>query len=88
LRGAIYDLRLEGEHDLLFPELLEALVELHREMAPESDIALEVHDGVFEREAGFEVVAQAASLSEARGCWRESRWRWWTSACPTATEVT
>src|ERR671916_864597 len=45
LRGAIYDLRLEGEKDKLFPELLESLVELHRGMAPESDIALEVHDG-------------------------------------------
>src|SRR5215217_1834771 len=46
LRGAIYDLRLEGEQDKLFPELLESLVELHRGMAPESDITLEVHDGV------------------------------------------
>jgi len=46
LRGAIYDLRLEGEQDELFPKLLESLVELHRGMAPESDIALEVHDGV------------------------------------------
>src|SRR5215210_2659991 len=46
LRGAVYDLRLEGEKDKLFPELLEALVELHRGMAPESDIALQVHDGV------------------------------------------
>src|SRR5918992_598196 len=46
LRGAIYDLRLEGEHDKHFPELLEALVELHQEMAPESQIAYEVHDGV------------------------------------------
>jgi PAS domain S-box-containing protein len=46
LRGAIYDLRLEGEQTRLFPELLESLVELHRGMAPEFDIALEVHDGV------------------------------------------
>ena len=46
LRGAIYDLRLEGEQTKLFPELLEALVELHRGMAPESDITLAVHDGV------------------------------------------
>jgi PAS domain S-box-containing protein len=46
LRGAVYDLRLEGEETKLFPELLESLVELHRGMAPESDIALEVHDGV------------------------------------------
>ena len=46
LRGAIYDLRLDAEHDQPFPELLEALVELHREMAPHSKIAYEVHDGV------------------------------------------
>jgi PAS domain S-box-containing protein len=46
LRGAIYDLRLQGEETKLFPELLESLVDLHRGMAPESDIALEVHDGV------------------------------------------
>src|SRR5919107_1557932 len=46
LRGAIYDLRLDAEHEKLFPELLEALVELHREMAPQSNIAYEVHDGV------------------------------------------
>jgi PAS domain S-box-containing protein len=46
LRGAIYDLRLQGEHDKLFPELLESLVELHRTMAPQSDITLELHDGV------------------------------------------
>ena len=46
LRGAIYDLRLEGEQDELFPKLLESLVELHRGMAPECHIALEVHDGV------------------------------------------
>jgi PAS domain S-box-containing protein len=46
LRGAVYDLRLEGEKEKLFPELLEALVELHRSMAPESDIAVEVGNGV------------------------------------------
>jgi len=46
LRGAIYDLRLEGEQTKQFPELLESLVELHRGMAPEFDIALEMHDGV------------------------------------------
>lgn len=46
LRRAIYDLRLEGELTQLFPELLESLVELHRGLAPESDIILEVGDGV------------------------------------------
>ena len=46
LRGAVYDLRLEAEKERLFPELLEALVELHRSMAPESDITLEVGNGI------------------------------------------
>jgi PAS domain S-box-containing protein len=59
LRGAIYDLRLEGEQTKLFPELLESLVELHRGMAPESDITLEVRDGVLSgplRETGRELL--------------------------------
>ena len=46
LRGAIYDLRLDAEHEKIFPELLEALVLLHRQMAPQANIAYEVHDGV------------------------------------------
>ena len=46
LRGAIYYLRLDAEHDQPFPELLEVLIELHREMALHSKIAYEVHDGV------------------------------------------
>jgi PAS domain S-box-containing protein len=52
LRGAVYDLRLEGEQERFFPELLESLVELHRGMAPQSDIALEVHDGVLSGSLG------------------------------------
>jgi PAS domain S-box-containing protein len=52
LRGAVYDLRLEGEQQRFFPELLESLVELHRGMAPQSDIALEVHDGVLSGSLG------------------------------------
>jgi PAS domain S-box-containing protein len=52
LRGAIYNLRLQGEQTKHFPELLEALVELHRGMAPHSEITLEVHDGVLEGPLG------------------------------------
>ena len=52
LRGAIYDLKLDAEHTKHFPELLEALVELHREMATESEIALEVHNGVLSEPLG------------------------------------
>jgi signal transduction histidine kinase len=46
VRGAVYDLSLERERDRPFSELLRDLVELHRSMAPEQDISLEVRDGV------------------------------------------
>ncbi|MDQ1501751.1 MAG: hypothetical protein QOI86_5091 [Actinomycetota bacterium] len=46
LRAVIYDLRLGAELDTPFPELLEALVGLHRAMADECDIELDVGDGL------------------------------------------
>ncbi|HEX7299716.1 MAG TPA: PAS domain-containing protein [Solirubrobacteraceae bacterium] len=46
LRGAIYDLRLGDEQDTPFPELLEALVAVHRAMAVGFEIELEVGDDV------------------------------------------
>jgi PAS domain S-box-containing protein len=52
LRGAIYDLGLEGEQDRPFSELLESLVRLHRGMAPDSNIHLELAAGVLERPLG------------------------------------
>jgi signal transduction histidine kinase len=42
LRAAIYDLRLPGEEHKPFPELLGSLVALHRTMAGDSEIELEV----------------------------------------------
>ncbi len=44
VRAAIYDLRLEGERENTFVELLESLVKLNRRMAPECDIRLEVKE--------------------------------------------
>src|SRR6202035_3967236 len=44
LRSAIYDLRLRGEQP--FPQLLEELVEVHREMAVDCEIELDWGDGV------------------------------------------
>jgi PAS domain S-box-containing protein len=38
LRGAIYDLRLGGERDKPFRALLEALVDVHRAMAPDCEV--------------------------------------------------
>jgi DNA-binding NarL/FixJ family response regulator/two-component sensor histidine kinase len=48
LRGAIYDLRLEAEHDTPFSELLGSLIELHRTMAPDLDIRVDLPDGALE----------------------------------------
>ena len=60
LRSAIYDLSLEGEQEKPFSELLESLVKLHREMAPEGlDIRLDLRDGVLGgplRETGRELL--------------------------------
>jgi PAS domain S-box-containing protein len=46
LRGAIYDLRLAGEQDRPFVELLESLVAVHRAMATGSTVELTLSDGV------------------------------------------
>jgi PAS domain S-box-containing protein len=46
LRAVIYDLRLGAELDTPFPELLEALVGLHRAVAEDCDIELDVRDGL------------------------------------------
>jgi PAS domain S-box-containing protein len=45
VRAAIFDLRLEGERERTFIELLEALVKLNQRMSPECDIRLEVKEG-------------------------------------------
>jgi signal transduction histidine kinase len=44
LRGAIYDLRLDGDHERTFGELLERLVRLNRQLAPQLDIELSVEE--------------------------------------------
>jgi len=52
LKGAIYNLSLEGEHDRPFDVLLEGLVELQRTMAPHLQIALDVQEGVLDGALG------------------------------------
>jgi PAS domain S-box-containing protein len=52
LRGAIYDLSLEREHDRPFDVLLEELVELHSTIAPHLHIALDVREGILEGPLG------------------------------------
>jgi DNA-binding NarL/FixJ family response regulator/signal transduction histidine kinase len=45
LRAAIYDLRLAEEEHRPFPELLQSLIAVHRTMALDCDIRLDVRDG-------------------------------------------
>jgi PAS domain S-box-containing protein len=45
LRAAIYDLRLAEEEHRPFPELLQSLIAVHRTMALDCDIQLDVRDG-------------------------------------------
>jgi DNA-binding NarL/FixJ family response regulator/two-component sensor histidine kinase len=45
LRGAVYDLRLAGDEARTFRDLLEALVDVHRAMAPACQIVLDLEDG-------------------------------------------
>jgi PAS domain S-box-containing protein len=52
LRGAIYDLSLEKEHDRPFRVLLETLVELQRTIAPHLQIALDLQEGMLEGPLG------------------------------------
>ena len=53
LRSAIFDLSLGGDQEKPFSELLESLVGLHREMAPEGlYIRLDLRDGVLEGPLG------------------------------------
>jgi signal transduction histidine kinase/DNA-binding NarL/FixJ family response regulator len=46
VRAAIYNLRLGGEGDRPFPELLESLIGLHRSMELEWDVVLDARDGI------------------------------------------
>jgi DNA-binding NarL/FixJ family response regulator/signal transduction histidine kinase len=52
LRGAIYDLSLEKEHDRPFRVLLETLVELQSTIAPHLQIALDLQEGMLEGPLG------------------------------------
>jgi len=52
LRGAVYELGLEGERERPFSELLEDLMDLHRSMAPELAISFDLGDGVVDEPLG------------------------------------
>jgi DNA-binding NarL/FixJ family response regulator len=65
VRAAIYDLRLEGERERTFVELLESLVKLNRRMAPECDIRLEVKESFPSASLGEENTELLRILQEA-----------------------
>src|SRR5215216_1015854 len=79
LRAAVYDLRLGGEQDEQFAELLASRVELQRTMVPDLDIHLEIQDGVLSgplEKTGREILriigealTNARRHSEARNVW-------------------
>src|SRR3712207_9266122 len=74
LRAAIYDLRLEAEHDKPFSELLGSLIELHRTMAPDLDIRLDLPDGALE--GPLKKAGRRETRSEERRVGKECRSRW------------
>ena len=65
VRAAIYDLRLGGEVDRPFPELLESLVGLHRSMAVGCEIELDARDGTPAGPLGRTGVEALRIVSEA-----------------------
>jgi PAS domain S-box-containing protein len=65
LRGAIYDLRLGGEEGRAFPELLQALVDVHRAMAADCAVELDLGDGVPARPLGATGTEVLRILGEA-----------------------
>jgi PAS domain S-box-containing protein len=79
LKGAIYDLSLDREHDRPFDVLLVNMVELQRTMAPHLQIALDVQEGILEGSLGEtgreilrilgEALTNARRHSEATNVW-------------------
>ena len=84
LRDAVNDLRLEGEADRPFPEIVASLVERIRAMDPEHDIRLEVRDGfpwVSLGDAGVEisrVIREALTNARRHSGATRVRVRLWT----------
>jgi PAS domain S-box-containing protein len=85
LRSAVYDLRLGGEQDRPFSELLESRVELQRAMAPECEIRLEIKDGVLSGPIGetgrevLRIVGEALTNARRHSRARNIRVKVWTS---------
>jgi signal transduction histidine kinase len=65
LRSAIYDLRLGAEEHRPFVELLEHLVDVHRAMAGDCDIQLEIGKGIPGGSVGVEGIEVLRIVGEA-----------------------
>ena len=86
LRAVIYDLRLEGEQDKPFSELLGSLLELQRTMAPDGcEINLDLRDGVLEGPLGqtgrevLRIVGEAVTNARRHSGAENVRVAVWTS---------
>ncbi|MFL5840645.1 MAG: PAS domain S-box protein [Thermoleophilaceae bacterium] len=85
LRGAIYGLRLGGDEDRPFPELLGALVDVDRAMALDCEVELELRDGVPTRPLGatgtelLRVLGEALTNARRHSGARHVRVRVWGS---------
>ena len=93
VRGAIYDLSLDGERDRSFAEVLRDLVELHRSTAPQTETRLEVADGLLAGPLGdtgrelLRIIGEALTNARRHSGAREIRVAVWSSAGRLYAEV-
>ena len=93
VRGAIYDLSLDGERDRSFAEVLRDLVELHRSTAPQTETRLEVADGLLAGPLGdtgrelLRLIGEALTNARRHSGAREIQVAVWSSAGRLYAEV-
>jgi PAS domain S-box-containing protein len=93
LRGAVYDLRLGDERETPFHELLESLVGVHRAIAVDSEIELDVGTGVPRDALGavgaetLQVVGEALTNARRHAGGRSVRVAIWGAAGKLCAEV-
>ena len=93
LRGAVYDLRLGDERETPFHELLESLVGVHRAIAVDSEIELDVGTGVPRDALGavgaetLQVVGEALTNARRHAGARSVRVAMWGAAGKLCAEV-
>jgi PAS domain S-box-containing protein len=94
LRGAIYGLRLGADQDRPFPELLQVLIDVHRALALDCEVELELRDGVPTRPLGatgteiLRVLGEALTNARRHSDARHVRVRVWGCEGRLCAEVT